>query len=174
MIKNYNAYKVLSVFFRQPTKKFHKRDISRVLDLGLPSVSNYLEILEKEGFVTRNKDGLYETYTGSFNDLFKLYKTAYNLVSIHKSGLIDFLIKEFTPNCVILFGSSSRGEDIETSDMDIFMVAGQKEVDLQRFEDALGRKISIHAIDDFSSLSKELKNNILNGIKLYGYIEAFI
>ena len=37
----------------------------------------------------------------------------------------------------------------------------------------LNRKINIFFEDNFSRLSKELKNNILNGIKLYGYLKVF-
>ncbi len=59
------------------------------------------------------------------------------------------------------------------SDMDIFMVSAEKEVDLTGFEGGLGHKISLHVAEHFSSLSKELHNKIVNGIKLYGYLDAF-
>lgn len=173
MIQYCNTYKVLSLFFRQPTRKFHKREISRILKLGLPSVSAHLDLLEKDGLVKKAKDGIYETYSGSGNEDFRVQKLAYSLVAMHKSGLISFLTEEFAPDCIVLFGSASRGEDIESSDLDIFMVSADKEVDLTRFEKELGRKISLHTNEHFSSLSGELRNNIVNGIKLYGYLEAF-
>lgn len=173
MIQYCNTYKILSLFFRQPTRKFHKREISRILKLGLPSVSAHLNKLEKDGLIKRVKEGIYETYSGSGNTAFNVQKLAYNITMFNESGLVDFLAKEFTPDCIVLFGSASRGEDIESSDIDIFMISGKKEADLAKFEKELGRKISLHTTDSFSSLSKELRNNIINGIKLYGYLEAF-
>ena len=173
MIQYCNIYKILSLFFKQPTRKFHKREISRILKLGLPSVSAYLNVLEKDGLIKRSKGGIYETYSGSGDGIFRVRKLAYNITMMHDSGLVEFLAKEFTPDCVVLFGSASRGEDIENSDLDIFMVSGKKDVNLTSFEKELGRKISLHTTDHFSSLPKELRNNIVNGIKLYGYLEAF-
>ena len=173
MIQYCNTYKVLSLFFKEPTKKFHKREISRILKLGLPSVSAHLDKLEKDGLIKRVKEGIYETYSSSGNMAFNVQKLAYNITTVHDSGLVEFLAKEFTPDCIVLFGSASGGEDIESSDIDIFMVSGKKEVDLATFEKLLSRKISLHTTNDFSSLSKELRNNITNGIKLYGYLEAF-
>ncbi len=174
MIQYCNTYRVLELFFKQPTRKFHKREISRMLKLGLPSVSSHLEKLEKNGLIMKDKEGIYETYKASINDEFKTQKLAYNLVSLYDSGLVSFLTKEYTPDCIILFGSASHGEDIEESDIDIFMISGKKDLSLSGFEKKLGRKINLQTVDNFSSLSKELRNNIINGVKLYGYLEVFI
>ena len=77
------------------------------------------------------------------------------------------------PKVIILFGSYCRGEDIEESDIDIFIESKKQEINLDRFERALKRKIEIHFNDNFNNYPKELKNNILNGCVLYGYLEAF-
>ena len=45
--------------------------------------------------------------------------------------------------------------------------------DLERFEKSLNRKISLHFSDNFNKLPKELRNNIINGVRLAGYLEAF-
>ena len=77
------------------------------------------------------------------------------------------------PKKIILFGSSSIGEDIETSDIDIFIQAKEKKLNILKYEKLLNRSITLFFEENFSRLNKELKNNILNGIILRGYIKVF-
>ena len=77
------------------------------------------------------------------------------------------------PNDMILFGSYARGEDLENSDIDIFLECKKEEINLSNFENHLNRKIQLHFKDNFKNYPKELKNNIVNGIVLDGYLEAF-
>lgn len=72
----------------------------------------------------------------------------------------------------MLFGSCARGEDIEASDVDLLVVSIEKEVDLKKFELVLKRKISLHFEENVSEIPKELLNNIVNGIVLFGYLTA--
>lgn len=73
----------------------------------------------------------------------------------------------------MLFGSYLRGEDIEDSDIDIFVEAKKQNINLSIFEKKLKRKIQILFNEKFNTYSKELKNNITNGIILKGYLEVF-
>ena len=93
--------------------------------------------------------------------------------SIKETGLLDYLYEKCMPDAIILFGSVSKGEDVEESDIDIFMQCKETNLKLDVFERALSRKIQIHFADDFNKLSKELRNNIMNGIVLKGYLEVF-
>ena len=72
----------------------------------------------------------------------------------------------------MLFGSFQRGEDVEDSDIDLFVEACKMDLDLNSYEKKLNRKIQIHFRKCFGKLPEELKNNIINGIVLYGYLEA--
>jgi len=51
--------------------------------------------------------------------------------------------------------------------------AEEKKLNLAKYEKLLNRKITLFFEENFSRLSKELKNNILNGIVLKGYIKVF-
>ena len=77
------------------------------------------------------------------------------------------------PDVIILFGSASKGEDIEESDLDLFIQAPEKKLSLEKYEKLLNRGITLFFEENFSRLSNELKNNILNGIVLRGYIKTF-
>ena len=44
---------------------------------------------------------------------------------------------------------------------------------IKNYEKLIGRKIQLHFKEDFNKYAKELKNNIINGIVLVGYLEVF-
>ena len=173
MIQKYNTYRILQLFFDQPTKHFQLREISRLINLGMPSVINHVKNLEKQRLVKKERFGVYDSYISSGSDLFKVYKRNDILLRIHQSGLIECLEDALMPDAIVLFGSCSRGEDIETSDIDLFLVAEEKDIDLKKFEKVLKRKISLHFEQYVSKVQKELLNNIINGTVLFGYLKVF-
>ncbi len=105
------------------------------------------------------------------SEIYKYYKKIFNLIELRE--LVQFLRDKLMPAAIILFGSYQRGEDIEESDIDLFVQSKEKKVELGRFRRKLGRNIQLHFQTDFSDYPKELKNNIVNGVVLYGYLEAF-
>ena len=72
----------------------------------------------------------------------------------------------------MLFGSASRGEDTEESDIDLFIQAKQSKIDLSKFGKTLNRKINLLFESDFKTVSPELINNLANGVVLYGYFKV--
>ena len=76
------------------------------------------------------------------------------------------------PKSIIVFGSYAKGEDIEDSDIDIFVECEEEKLDLEPFEKQLKRKVQFHFKENFKAYSKELRNNIINGIILRGYLEV--
>ena len=131
MIQNYIRYKILRIFFDYPTRKFQLREISRIIQLGLPSVINHVKNLEKQGFVKKINGGVYDSYTSDKTEIFKIYKKNDVLIRLHESGLVDLLVDTVIPDAIVLFGSASKGEDIEESDIDLFLIAKEKKVDLK-------------------------------------------
>ena len=144
MIQKNIRHRTLQLFFDFPKRNFQLREISRILRAGLPSVRNHVMELEREGFLRKEKRGVYDSYASSGSELFKAYKRNDMLVRLKESGLIDFLADAFVPDAVIMFGSASRGEDIEDSDIDLLLVAKEKKADLRPFEKRLNRRISMH------------------------------
>ncbi len=174
MIQKYNRYKILQEFFDFPRKDFQMREISRRTKLAQPSVINHLKALLGENLIIKEKKGIYPTFRANRNnELFKLYKKFDLILRINQNGLIDYIFDNCVPNCIILFGSASKGEDIEESDIDLFVQAKEKKLNFEKYEKQLNRKITLFFEENFSGLSKELKNNILNGIVLKGYIKVF-
>ncbi len=178
MIQNSNITKIAEIFFNEPIKAHYLIEISKKSKLAHTSGKNYLISLKKEDIIkeTIEKKGKrsFPVYTARIDNLkYKQYKKLYNLNKILNSGLIEVLRDQFMPKTIILFGSYAKGEDIETSDIDLFIEGKKKDISLQTFENRLKRKIELHFNENFNDYPKELKNNILNGYILYGYLEVF-
>ncbi len=174
MIQKYSRYRILQEFFNSPTKNFYVRELSRRIKLSQPSVTLHLKALVKEDLILKEKKGIYPSFRANREDeLFKLYKQHDIVLRLHQSGLLSYIYDSCTPNAIILFGSASRGEDVEGSDIDLFIQSPEKKLNLSEFEKELNREISLFFGENFLRLGHELKNNILNGRVLHGYLEVF-
>ena len=98
------------------------------------------------------------------------YLSKNNLFILYDSGVIEFLKNKIMPNSIVLFGSFSRGEDLEESDIDLFIESEIKVIDLKKFEKKLKRKINLNFNSNINNLKKPFLNNLINGIVLYGGI----
>ncbi len=177
MLAKDNRYKVLKIFFDDPlAKDFQLREISRKISLAPKSVKKYLDELEKENLIVRGKHRIhrYPVYHANRdNKYFKFLKKLDIMKEIKESGLLNYLDNNCMPDVVILFGSASKGEDVKDSDIDLFLLCKEKKLNLKSFEDMLNRGINIFYNNNFNKLSKELKNNIINGVILKGYLKLF-
>ncbi|MCK4589580.1 MAG: nucleotidyltransferase domain-containing protein [Nanoarchaeota archaeon] len=172
MLQKYNTYKILELFFDFPTKNFQLREISRRVKLGLPSVINHVKLLEKEEFIKKEKGNIYDNYKANKTSKFKLYKKTNLLLRLDECGLLYFLKEKLTPDVIVLFGSAVQGNDVEESDIDLFILAKKKDLNLKPFEEKLNREINLFFEEKLGKLPKELMNNIINGIVLSGYLRV--
>lgn len=173
MLGKYNRYKVLKVFLNSPTESFRLREISRLSEISPPSVMNYLDEFEKEGFIKKQiKKGIPSYLALRDNPQFILYKKISAIFELENSGLIEFLWERLAPEAIVLYGSYARGESAESSDIDLFILGNTKNLDISEYEKKLG-KIHLLSKKSLKEISKELRNNLLNGIILRGYIKVF-
>ncbi len=174
MLQNYNRYKILKIFLDNPTESFRLRELSRLSRVAPPSVMNYLKEFEKEKLIRKYEKRKIPFYQAlRENENFILYKKLSMIYELNKSGLLNHLWDKLFPDVIILFGSCAKGEDIEKSDIDLFIQASEKKIDIKKYEKYLGREVNIFFETNFSRLNKELKNNILNGIILKGYLKVY-
>ncbi len=174
MLQNYNRYKILQEFFNFPTYGFLIRELSRKTKISQPSVINHLKFLLKEDLIIKQKAKPYPLFKANReNKVFKILKVFNITLRIKTSGLLDYIWNKTFPNVIVLFGSCAKGEDIESSDIDLFIQAKEKNLILDKYERSLNRKISPFFKENFLRFPKELKNNITNGIILKGYLKVF-
>lgn len=167
-----NIEKILSFLFLKPTYRFHIRELARETKLNPNTIINIAIKLEKEGLIKQEKKkNVVEIYLNLDNKKVIWKKKTFNLNRIYESGIIDFLIKEYSPASISLIGSFSRGEDIEESDVDIVMFSNKKNIiDMGKFEKILKRNIHL-LIPSKKDISEEFFNNLINGIVIYGAIQ---
>ncbi len=178
MLQKSSIMETLNVFFEEPTKRHYLIDISRRINLAHTSVKNNIQRLISLSFIKREVETKgtrkFPVYTANkeYKKFIQMKKIS-NLNSLLESELINFLEEKLMPNCIVLFGSYSRGEDIEESDIDLFIESKKTEINLITFEKKLKRRIELHFKENFKEYSKELKNNLINGIVLSGFLGGY-
>ena len=171
ILKN-NTYKILELFIEFPTKDFSVRGLARNLKLSHATVLKYIADLEKLGFIKKKETTLYPTYFANMeSQKYKFYKRTWLVFKINESGLIDYIQNESLPSSIILFGSGAKATFTEKSDIDIFVEANETKLDFSKYEKKFNRKINLLFEQNINNLSKELRNNIINGVVLYGFIK---
>lgn len=167
---NNNYFKILKELFDKPTYSFHVRELARITKLNPNTIINITEKMKKEKLINKvNKKHLVEISLNLENKKTIEKKRVYNLQRIYDCGVIDFLIKNYSPKFISLIGTYSKGEDLEESDIDIVIDSNNKKnIDLLKFERILKRKIHLLLLPE--KVSDEFFNSFINGIVLYGAI----
>ncbi|MFH1606193.1 MAG: nucleotidyltransferase domain-containing protein [Nanoarchaeota archaeon] len=163
---------VLNMFFEQPTRNFHIRELSRILNIPKTTISYHINDLLKKGLITKQKKDTFKSFKANeTNELYRFHKRQAFLKKIIQTELLNYLETETTPKCMILFGSFAKAEYDQNSDIDIFIQAKETKTDLTSFEKQLKHKINILFENNPNNLSPELLNNIINGVKLRGFLK---
>ena len=159
-----------------PTAKLRVRQIEREMKMPLPSVIRYCKELEKEEILKKESISGVSTYSADrASKKFLIAKRLFNIKLIFESGLLDYIVKEYFNPVIVLFGSYSKGEDVEDSDIDLYIETPKKqEFHLQKFEKILNRKIQVFNYRNIKEVpNHHLSNNIINGTTLNNFLEVF-
>lgn len=155
--------KILDLLFEYPDKEFTIREISKKVRIPHSTVQRYIVALKAKGLIKENK--------ANQDYYFKFMKYQFITKKIVESGLISYLAK-LTPSCIILFGSAQKGEYVKESDIDIYIeTTNKQELKLDEYEKKIGHKIQLFIEPSVDKLPENLRNNIINGIKLFGYLK---
>jgi len=171
---------ILKSFFEEPNREYHIRELSRMLKINHTTVRQQLNKLVDEGILEVTKGKLYSAYKPIMTKKFLNLKLYYNLEKIRLSNLVEELEKTYDYPVMVLFGSYAHAQDDKNSDLDICVISNiTKDVDAEKYEKKLNRKVSLHQFTKekwkkMAKENKELINNICNGIVLSGQLEAII
>ena len=169
------SFEVAEIFTRGYDKKAHGSEIARMSKLPQKTASRKLDSLCESGLLKFTREGRNKVYfinresslTTPFFVLVENYKTIKFMAEYKELGL---LFKEL-PCGALIFGSYSKGEDIESSDIDLIIISKiKKEINLEVFEKEFKRTINIINIEDLSKLDKNIRKKVINGIVLHGEI----
>ena len=155
----------MELFFEYPNQQFRIREISRYTKIPKSTVQRYVNALKRDKILDKKHKLILTSYT-------KFIKSYSIIKKLFVSGSVNYLEKAYVPSTIILFGSARKGEYIKESDIDIFIeTTKNSKVDLSQFEKKIKHKLHLFIEPDINKLPKELFNNIINGIKLTGYVK---
>ena len=173
-----SVYKVAEKIFNEPNKSFHLRGISLSSGISTTAGVNAIKELEQYGIVKVEKTPITSNIkSNQESDSYLFYKKIFNLYRLERYEVIKSIINTFRAKTVVLFGSFSKGEDIENSDIDILIISNRKGNEsfnkyIRKVEKLLNRKINFIILSSLEKSSNEFKNSIVNGIVLHGYLKV--
>jgi DNA-binding transcriptional regulator YhcF (GntR family) len=166
MFISINMQKVANEIFENPTKEQSIREISKKVGLVPATTSKIIKELAKKGIIKIKRVAKSMLVSADLeSSSYKFYKRVYNILSI--KNLIDG-IKVNNPLCIVLFGSYSKGEDIESSDVDLAVIGRHFEIETSGYEKQINRKIHLLFFKDEKAIPSDLRRNINNGIVFSG------
>ena len=124
---------IMQLFYKDKTARLHLREIARQTGLFEPSVSRFLNSLEKNKILKSEKDGNLKKYsikkatrTYFLFEAFDLERLE-KLPSIRRTAIKTYLenLPE-KPIFAVLFGSTAKGTYKEDSDIDILLVTNNR------------------------------------------------
>lgn len=162
-----------------PLKEWHFEEIVRNAKVTKAVANKWLKKYVKENLLNRVKEkGSFPYFTaGKDNPTYLSIKRIYALEQLHKSGLIAKLLTLDKAKTVIIFGSISKGDWYKDSDVDIFVYGDASKLNVNEYENQLGRMIELHIFKE----KKEIKNiktglikNVINGYVVKGQIQDIV
>jgi predicted nucleotidyltransferase len=121
---NTNAQKILWFLIQHPGKEYLEKEIQKATKISKAGVNFALKNLLRAKSAQRQKRGKIAFYTVNYtHPVIKQLKVLKNILEVNS------ILEKLKPKSekVILYGSCSRGEDTEKSDLDLFIVTNSEE-----------------------------------------------
>lgn len=168
--------KVLELFFNAPTREWHFEEILQETTMARSKVDRWLKRFVKEGLIKRIKEGKkMPFYLSNYDSVhYKNKKKMFALFQLYESGLLDYLSSSSKARTVILFGSFSRSDWYEKSDIDIFIYGDSEGLRIAPYETKLHKDIQLFVCktkEDLAKYSEDMLRNIIKGNLIKGDLD---
>ncbi len=163
---------ILEYFLRHPTQQIHLRELARQTGFSPAGALKVVENLVRQRILLKRKTRVVTNLqTNVESPCWLPLKRAYNLYSVHVSGIVEALGDAYEePAAIVLFGSYARGDDTEMSDIDLAVVTPLvRAFSRKPFEKSLGKHINIIELE-LSKAKEEFIESLANGIVLRGHL----
>jgi predicted nucleotidyltransferase len=163
---------VFEFFLEDPMKEYYEREVVRKTGVSKGSAGKILKLLTRLGFLNREKRGVMAIYKLNLKEpSVRQFKILVNTFAL--KPLTDRL-KEHSRK-IVLFGSCSQGTDVKDSDIDVLVIAQEKEPIkkiISEFNQKSYRRIApiVVNMNEYVSLKREdkpLYENVERGITLW-------
>ncbi len=171
---------VMELFFNEPSRQWHFKDIVKSAGISEPAANKWLGKLLKEEIIRRVKPKNKMPYfQGNFRcENYRNKKKIYALQKLYETGLLKKLQQLTKAKVVIIFGSFARSDWNTESDVDIFVLGDSEELRFGTLWSGLGfqgkaREIQVHTfktVEDTRKIHSGLMKNVVKGFFVKGNI----
>ncbi|MBS3099014.1 nucleotidyltransferase domain-containing protein [Candidatus Pacearchaeota archaeon] len=160
----------LSTFFEDCYREISVREYAREMKITPPTASNLLKDFAKEDLLNMRKErGFLFFYANRESLALRDFSRVYWRNKLN--DLVKNIWDDVHPDSIVLFGSLTKLEVNEKSDIDIAIFVGfKKEIDLKKFEKKLGKEIQVFRFESLDKVNKELRVGIMEGYSLKGVL----
>ena len=146
---------VWNLFFNTP-KHWHFDELAGKSGLSRDRLNYWLKRFVKQGMVKRVKQkGKMSHYVGCYeNPDFQHRKRLFALRMMTESGLLSHLSALRGAKVAVIFGSFSRADWYDHSDVDIFIYGDDREFDALTYGSKLHREIQVHTAKNKKDLRR--------------------
>ncbi len=172
--------KVLELFFNEPARQWHFKDIVKTAKISEPAANKWLNKLLKENIIQRVKPKSKMPYfQGKFrHENYRNKKRIYAMQKLYETGLLMKLQQLRNAKAVVIFGSFARSDWNTQSDVDIFVLGDPEDLRFGALWSGLGfqgkaREIQVHnykSIQDTKNIHSGLIKNVVKGYFVKGNI----
>ena len=167
---------VAGLFFDNPTREWHFEEILKEAEITRSKADAWLKGFIKEGLIRRVKEkGKMPYFISNYTSpQYKNKKKLFALDKLYESGLLNHLDSLKKAETVILFGSFTRSDWYEKSDIDIFIYGDPEGLKIVDYELRLHREIQVFICRDKKGLyrlGQRLIRNIIKGNLIKGNLD---
>ena len=170
---------VLELFFNEPSKHWHFKDIVKISKVGKSSASAWLTKFMKEKIIVHHKPkGKMPYFIANFNDPSYINKKKLHGISLlYSSGLVNRLQQLKKAKTIVVFGSFARADWHTGSDVDVFVYGDAEDLiygtRMKGLHHTLSREIQVHTFKtkkEIRNIKSGLINNVINGHFIKGNV----
>ena len=170
--------KIIELFFNEPSKHWHFKDIVKYGKISENRANYWLKKLLKEKIIVYNKTiGKMPYYTANFEHTnYKNKKKIYALETFYETGFLKHL-ETLQAKTIVIFGSFARADWHTKSDIDIFIIGNDDNLEKGKYENILKRDIQLFTFKnskEIKNINPNLINNIVNGYFVKGEVQNII
>lgn len=160
--------KILNLLMFNQDKDYHLREIARLIDVSPVYAGKELNNLLKLSLVNESKKGNLNIY--SINKISPILDELRKIFI--KTDYLGELIKKYLKDrakYVFIYGSFARGEESQSSDIDLFVIGEIKEDELisiiQKIEKTIQREVNYVLWNEKTFLQRAKSHHLLKTIK---------
>lgn len=167
---------LLEVFFEQPAKYWHFRQLEKETKLAQSKLAGWLKRFQQEKLILKvKKRGKMPYYLANHqHPNYCNRKKLFALNKFYEIGLLNYL-SSLKAESIILFGSFSRSDWHKESDIDLFIYGDTDSLNLGEYQSKLHHEIQLFLSKNKNELKRfgpGLLRNIIKGVSIKGTIPA--